>query len=83
MLFIPSDLPFSRLGMVVGKKAAKKAVARNLIKRQVREVFRLHPPQVPMDLVVRAKKVILDADKKKARDELISLFSRMRACASS
>jgi len=42
-LFVkPNDLEHPRLGVVVSKKAVRKAVARNQIKRLMRESFRLN-----------------------------------------
>jgi ribonuclease P protein component len=38
----PNELDFPRLGMVVSRKSAKTAVARNRIKRVIRESFRQH-----------------------------------------
>jgi len=36
---IKNGLPQSRFGIIVSKKTAKKAVDRNKIKRQIREIF--------------------------------------------
>lgn len=45
-----------RLGLTIAKKRVKKAVARNRIKRLVRESFRLRRHQLPaIDVVVLAK----------------------------
>lgn len=41
ILYRPNQLGFSRLGLAVAKKALRRAVARNIFKRQVRESFRL------------------------------------------
>ena len=38
--FIGNDCPFSRLGLLVSKKAFKKANQRNRIKRKLREALR-------------------------------------------
>ncbi|MDO4877811.1 MAG: ribonuclease P protein component [Neisseria sp.] len=47
----------ARLGLVVGKKAAKRANARNYMKRVIREWFRRHKAQLPpCDYVVRVRR---------------------------
>jgi ribonuclease P protein component len=44
----------ARLGVVVGKKQAPRAVTRNLIKRIARETFRLHSVQLAgWDVLIR------------------------------
>ncbi len=52
-----NGLGFNRLGVTVAKKTARRAVARNRIKRIVREFFRLNTPLWPggFDLVFIAK----------------------------
>ena len=48
-----------RLGLVVAKRLARRAVLRNLIKRLARESFRLAQWQLPpMDLVLRLEKTV-------------------------
>jgi ribonuclease P protein component len=52
----PNDQAYARLGVNVARKVASKAVARNRIKRQVRETFRLHQQDVAnLDVVVIAQ----------------------------
>ena len=49
-------LGHARLGLVVGKKAAKRANKRNYMKRVIREWFRLHQQELPAkDFVVRVR----------------------------
>ena len=44
----------ARLGLIIGKKLARRAVHRNLLKRLAREVFRRARPTLPTyDLVLR------------------------------
>lgn len=52
----PSNQAHARLGVNVARKVASKAVARNRIKRQVRETFRQHQQDVAnLDVVVIAQ----------------------------
>ena len=56
VISLVSEPGAARLGMVVSKKVSKLAVQRNRIKRQVRESFRHHHPDLPArDLVVMAR----------------------------
>lgn len=49
----PNTLSHPRLGLAISRKCAKSAVARNRIKRSVRESFRLHQADLPsLDIVV-------------------------------
>lgn len=51
----PNDIAVARLGITVSRKAAPAAVARNRIKRLVRESFRISRETLPtMDIVVQA-----------------------------
>jgi ribonuclease P protein component len=52
----PNGTETSRLGLVIGKKNVPTAVARNKIKRVVREAFRLTELPVAVDLVFLARK---------------------------
>jgi ribonuclease P protein component len=52
--YMPNSLDYVRLGIVVGKKIARRAVSRNYIKRVIREVFRLNcQSSRSLDIVVR------------------------------
>lgn len=80
----PNDLGHSRLGLVVGKKVAKRAVRRNYIKRTVREWFRLNQHQLgSMDYVVRAKLIISRDDYLEAVTALSALFAKLARCRAS
>ena len=51
-----SELPNSRLGIVVAKKKVRRAHERNRVKRLARESFRLHQQQLDdLDIVVMPK----------------------------
>jgi ribonuclease P protein component len=55
--FLQNNLPHSRLGLTVSRKVGK-TVARNLIKRRLREIFRRNKTDIspPGDLVVNVKR---------------------------
>ena len=55
LLAAPGATQSSRLGVIVAKKAIRRAVRRNRIKRLVREQFRHHPFDKAIDLVVLAR----------------------------
>lgn len=58
----PNGLPGPRLGLVIPKKQARRAVLRNAIKRQAREVFRQRRASLPaVDMVVRLARPISKA----------------------
>lgn len=55
-LAVNNSLLHPRLGLAISKKSDKRAVARNRIKRHVRESFRLHQHDLPhIDIVVISK----------------------------
>jgi ribonuclease P protein component len=52
----------ARLGLIIPKRLAKRAVLRNLLKRLAREAFRSANPDLPpMDMVLRLAKPALAA----------------------
>ncbi len=52
-IFAASRPEGARLGLVIGKRALRRAVDRNLVKRSLREWFRRHGHELPpMDYVV-------------------------------
>jgi ribonuclease P protein component len=57
LLAIKNDYDHPRLGLAIAKKNIRKAVTRNLIKRAVRENFRLQQHQlINIDIVVLARR---------------------------
>lgn len=57
LLAIRNNIEHPRLGLAIAKKNIRKAVARNLIKRAVRENFRLQQHQlINIDIVVLARR---------------------------
>lgn len=56
MLAAPNGLDISRLGMIIPKKIVRTAVARNRIKRLLREWFRLRQAEISgIDLLARMR----------------------------
>ena len=76
LFFRPSGLATARLGVVVGKKFVRSAVARNRIKRVVREAFRLSRYKLPtVDVIFRVgAKPAPDSD---LRAEVEALLRRL------
>ena len=56
VLAASNSLDMPRLGLVIGKRVAPRAVDRNRVRRLVRESFRLHAAMLPaLDVVVMQK----------------------------
>lgn len=78
-----NGLAHARLGMAISRKAIKRAVQRNLLKRLLREYFRQHHPSWPgVDLVVMAKPAAAMQSKPVLQQNIQHLFRQMtRLCA--
>lgn len=62
MLAKPGACEFARMAVIVSKKTARLATARNYIKRVAREVFRLQQHDLNgLDIVVRVRKSFTQA----------------------
>ncbi|NDY92832.1 ribonuclease P protein component [Ideonella livida] len=57
---VPVDDSAVKLGLVVPKRHAKRAVTRNLVKRQARAIFRAAAPRLPAGLWVLRLKAGID-----------------------
>ena len=69
--------PQARLGMTVSKRVDKRAVARNRIRRQVREAFRQQRAQLPPgDYVFQAKPEAAQVDNPGLRAALLKLLGK-------
>ncbi len=56
VLAVKNSLDMPRLGLVIGKRVAPRAVDRNRVRRLVRESFRKHAAELPpLDVVVMQK----------------------------
>lgn len=77
----PNQLEHARLGVVVGKKVARRAVARNYMKRVMRETFRRHQPEIAnLDIVARVHKPFVKQDFLTIHEELEKLFAGLKKC---
>ena len=75
--FRKNNLPNARLGIIVKKDRAKKAVTRNLIKRITREEFRAHHASlIGLDIVVVAQHAAVKATRKELHQQLEMLFNK-------
>jgi ribonuclease P protein component len=77
----PNGLEHPRLGVVVSKRVARQAVARNYMKRVVREVFRLGQQEIAsLDIVARVHKPFEKKDFAAVREDLLNLFASVEKC---
>jgi ribonuclease P protein component len=74
-----NDLGYARVGLVVAKKHAKRAVDRNQFKRIVRESFRHNQSKLEnYDCVVLSRPGAKDLDKLQLRLMIDKLWTRLR-----
>lgn len=76
----PNGLDTARLGLIVGRKVAKTAVLRNLVKRLAREAFRVLRPRLSCsDLVLRVVAPLQGVERRTLRAEIDGLLQRLAA----
>lgn len=79
-LALKNGLPRQRLGMVIARKRARRAVDRALIKRHLRETVRHRPESLAgLDIVVLLRSNLSTADSAALRDEILSLWDKLLA----
>ncbi|WP_201589080.1 ribonuclease P protein component [Psychrobacter fozii] len=67
-----------RVGMAITKRKVPTAVARNLIKRQIREQFRSKAFKIESkDIVFIVKKSIKGIDKKELKNQISNIFKKI------
>jgi ribonuclease P protein component len=78
----PNARDVARLGLTISRRAAKRAVDRNRLKRLAREAFRMQQSLPAWDFVVLAKAGADRADRRLLRESLDGHFERLKAQAS-
>jgi ribonuclease P protein component len=80
-----NEIGAPRLGLAVAVRVAGGAVARNRIRRIIRESFRLHQREIPaLDLVVSARARARDASGESLHASLAVLWKKVsEQCANS
>jgi ribonuclease P protein component len=86
LLAIKNDFNHPRLGLAIAKKNIRKAVHRNMIKRAVRENFRIQQQSLGnIDIVVLARREAVDASLELLRKSLekhwLKLVTRCASCS--
>jgi ribonuclease P protein component len=83
LISVPATVAPGRAGLVVGRKALPRAVDRNRLKRLLREMLRAARPQAcALDLVIRVKRPLRQADLRPAAEEAGALLARILATSS-
>jgi ribonuclease P protein component len=78
ILFKKNNCLYGRLGLIVAKRVAKKAVTRNQIKRVIRESFRHHQEQlIGMDIIVIAREPCDKLNKHILREGIDQLWEKL------
>ena len=80
MAFVRSSASaHARVGMAITKRKVPTAVARNLIKRQIREIFRVQASELGnKDIVFIIKKPIKDLNNKELRSEINNILKKIK-----
>lgn len=77
LVVLPTDRGYPRLGLAVAKKAIRRAVGRNRVKRLVRESFRQYDQLPSVDIVFVAKAAVGNLSNHKIREQLQSCWHKL------
>jgi len=81
VLYRTNCLDVARLGLIVSKKCEKRAVARNRIKRLIRESFRKNKSLIAgLDVVIIARKGVTKENNNKIFIDLEKHWQRLIKC---
>jgi len=74
----PNQFAFPRLGLIVAKKVAKRAVDRNYMRRVLRECFRKHQHHLKsVDMVIRLQRSFCHRDFALVEQEFSKLMTKL------
>ncbi len=81
----PNQFDYSRLGLIVAKKVARRAVMRNRVKRLLREMFRINMNQnnqgaTGVDWVIRLRRPVTKGDSVSLTGEAKALMLQLLKC---
>lgn len=79
----PNNINYPRLGLIVAKKIARRAVDRNRVKRLLREFFRVNHQNhviVNMDWVIRLRRPIARDETRCLTTEAKTLMLQLQQC---
>lgn len=79
----PNKINYPRLGLIVAKKVARRAVDRNRVKRHLRESFRVNRHNhltLNMDWVIRLRRPIARNDTRRLTSEAKTLMLQLQQC---
>jgi ribonuclease P protein component len=76
LAWVPNDVARLRIGFVVSKRIAKRAVDRNYLKRLLSEAMRAALPRLPggLDIVVSARQQASSADLRTLEQDMLTLL---------
>ncbi len=78
VLYKPNKKNQARIGLVVAKRSVNSAVARNQIKRVIRESFRLNQEKLAgLDIIVIARQQCGSLDKATLREGIEKLWEKL------
>lgn len=79
MYYMPNALDHARLGVIVGKKEARRAAQRNYMKRVLRELFRHQQSRLgAVDILLRPQKLFTPLDYAQITIEFQQLINKLQ-----